>query len=281
LISLSAKIKLMKKIILFSFTTLLLLNIFTKTSFSAGETCESLRIDPVPQQTNTFTATAFGCNFGPPEENPRDVVVRIYAPQNHILNFPIVINNGGGSVQITPINIPAGTYDVHLLVDPIVNLNPAATATVTVTQPQSAATCGQEISYELGYQCPFQCPRTRNLQDGKYYCQRANDSIALCSRGAQTETLVGVETALGCIRFTDIISLAQDIMARAVAFAGGISILLIIAGAFQIITSQGDPEKIISGREYITAAIGGLVMVIFAIFVLRLIGVDILGVIPR
>lgn len=90
-----------------------------------------------------------------------------------------------------------------------------------------------------------------------------------------------IDTAVGCIRINNIINLTQDILARAVTFAGGISFLFILAGAFQLLTSHGIPEKITTGKEYITSAIGGLVMIIFAIFVLRLIGVDILGVIPR
>ena len=44
-----------------------------------------------------------------------------------------------------------------------------------------------------------------------------------------------------------------------------------------IITSTGDPIKLQAGRELLTAAIAGLLLLIFAVYILKLIGVEILG----
>jgi len=58
--------------------------------------------------------------------------------------------------------------------------------------------------------------------------------------------------------------------------AGGIAFLLIIFGGFQIILSGGNPDRVKAGKEMITAALGGLLLIIFSVFILRLVGYDIL-----
>lgn len=58
---------------------------------------------------------------------------------------------------------------------------------------------------------------------------------------------------------------------------GGIALLLILVAGFQIMTSNGIPEKIQAGKELMTSAITGLLLLIFSVFILRFIGVDVLG----
>jgi hypothetical protein len=41
-------------------------------------------------------------------------------------------------------------------------------------------------------------------------------------------------------------------------------------------SSSGDPERLKGGQELLTSAIAGLIMLIFSVFILRVIGVDIL-----
>jgi len=59
---------------------------------------------------------------------------------------------------------------------------------------------------------------------------------------------------------------------------GVIAFILIIIGGFQIILSAGNPDRIKAGKEMITSAIAGLLLIIFAVFILRLIGYDILKI---
>lgn len=87
----------------------------------------------------------------------------------------------------------------------------------------------------------------------------------------------GVKTAIGCIP-TDPEALVAFILQFAIGIGGGIALLLIVWGAFQIITSGGTPEKLNNGKEIIVSAVSGLLMIIFSIFLLGFIGVDILQI---
>ncbi|HUW21171.1 MAG TPA: pilin [Candidatus Bathyarchaeia archaeon] len=86
-----------------------------------------------------------------------------------------------------------------------------------------------------------------------------------------------VNTAFGCLP-TDAKRFASWIVSRLMIIGGGVAFLLMLYGAFQIITSSGHPEGIQAGKELFTAAISGLLLIIFAIYILRLVGVQILGI---
>jgi len=87
----------------------------------------------------------------------------------------------------------------------------------------------------------------------------------------------GAWTAFGCIK-TDPSSFMTDILRIGIGMGGGVAFLLILFGGFQILTSAGNPEKLQAGREVVTSAITGLLLIIFSIFLLRLIGVNIFGI---
>ena len=86
----------------------------------------------------------------------------------------------------------------------------------------------------------------------------------------------GMNTAIGKIPCTPQ-GLAAKIFSLALGIAGGIALMLIIAGGYRIIVSQGDPEAIMGGKEMITSAIAGLLFIIFSAAILRIIGCNILG----
>lgn len=88
----------------------------------------------------------------------------------------------------------------------------------------------------------------------------------------------GVNTAIGCVPINDSNEFIGFILGWAVGIGGGIAFLLIIAASFMIITSSGNPERLKAGQELLTSAIMGLIMIIFSIFVLELIGVQILNI---
>lgn len=62
------------------------------------------------------------------------------------------------------------------------------------------------------------------------------------------------------------------------SLSGGIALLFIIRSGYQLMTSQGDPEKVKEARERITSAIVGLLFIVFSLVILEVIGVDILAI---
>ncbi len=87
----------------------------------------------------------------------------------------------------------------------------------------------------------------------------------------------GVYTPFGCIE-TDPQKFISKILKIAIGIAGGIAFLMIIYGGFVIMTSSGNPEKLTNGKEILTSAISGLLLIIFSVVILKIIGVDILGI---
>ncbi|MBI2594219.1 hypothetical protein HYW39_00815, partial [Candidatus Curtissbacteria bacterium] len=85
----------------------------------------------------------------------------------------------------------------------------------------------------------------------------------------------GIETALGCIP-TDVSGFVGRLLSIFLGVAGGIAFLMMIFGAFKIIGSSGDPDALQEGRSIITAAITGLLLILFSVFILNLIGIKIL-----
>jgi len=87
----------------------------------------------------------------------------------------------------------------------------------------------------------------------------------------------GIDTAIGCIPVEDTSAFMGWILGWAIGVGGGIAFLLIVYASFMVITSQGNPERLKAGQELLTSAISGLIMLVFSVFILRFIGVDILG----
>lgn len=87
-----------------------------------------------------------------------------------------------------------------------------------------------------------------------------------------------VDSAIGCIPFGSTTDLAAFFLRWGIGIGGGIAFLLIIVASYIIMTSSGDPKRLQSGRELLTSAIAGLLMLIFSIFILRILGVNILKI---
>lgn len=86
----------------------------------------------------------------------------------------------------------------------------------------------------------------------------------------------GIATAVGCIH-TSLAGFTADFMKFVVGASGGFAFLMMILGAFQMLTSSGNPETLSAGRERLTSAIIGLLIVIFAVLLLQIIGVGFLN----
>ncbi|PIP52113.1 hypothetical protein COX09_03245 [Candidatus Beckwithbacteria bacterium CG23_combo_of_CG06-09_8_20_14_all_47_9] len=71
------------------------------------------------------------------------------------------------------------------------------------------------------------------------------------------------------------------ILGWSIAMGSGIAFLLALWGGITIVLAGGNPEKINEGKEVITSAVSGLLFILFSVFLLRFIGVDILGILTK
>ena len=86
-----------------------------------------------------------------------------------------------------------------------------------------------------------------------------------------------INTALGCIPIKPA-EFIKWLMPWLLGVGGGISFLLMVYGFILMTTSAGDPKAVQGAQETITSAIMGLLVCVFALFLIRLISVDILHI---
>ncbi len=91
----------------------------------------------------------------------------------------------------------------------------------------------------------------------------------------------GIRTALGCIKVIGDNAgndLVKTILQIATGLGGGIALALILYGVFIVTTSAGMPDKLKAGGEIITSAVIGLIFILLSVFLVNLIGINILGI---
>lgn len=87
-----------------------------------------------------------------------------------------------------------------------------------------------------------------------------------------------VATGLGFSINTDVGGFITSLLGLILSLSGGIAVLLIIISGYRLMISQGNPEKIQPAREQLTAAIVGLLFIIFSLVIIQVIGYDILHI---
>jgi len=158
----------------------------------------------------------------------------------------------------------------------------------TTAQCQCQLTANEPGTVPLGQGCQ----RGSDCAPPGKYCWGEFHSAPVCQQVARSEALeerqegadptceangqTGINTAIGCIPISDTNLFIGFILRWAIGVGGGIAFLLIVYSAFMIMTSQGNPERLKAGQELLTSAIAGLIMLIFSVFILEVIGVDIL-----
>ncbi|SRR3989339_1839195 len=88
----------------------------------------------------------------------------------------------------------------------------------------------------------------------------------------------GVWSGIGCVKTNFKSFIEETVFGIGVGLAGGFSLLCIIYAAFMMQSSEGNPEKLKKAQEMITSCIMGLMLIIFSVFILRLIGVNLLKI---
>lgn len=98
-----------------------------------------------------------------------------------------------------------------------------------------------------------------------------------CKEGRiNVENCVKIDTALGEIR-TSPGGFIKDLLSILLSLSGGIAVILIIISGYKLMVSRGNPEQVQNAREQLTAAIVGLLFIIFSLVLLEVIGKNILG----
>ncbi|MBI3069777.1 MAG: hypothetical protein HYY87_00535, partial [Candidatus Levybacteria bacterium] len=85
-------------------------------------------------------------------------------------------------------------------------------------------------------------------------------------------------TAIGDIDASSPQGFVKQLFGIILSLSGGIALLLIILSGYKLMFSQGNPEKAQEAKETLTAAIVGLLFIIFSLAILQVIGVDILKI---
>lgn len=82
-------------------------------------------------------------------------------------------------------------------------------------------------------------------------------------------------TVVGCLD-TQTGGFVNQIYQLIIAFGSGFAFLAIVYGGFKVLTAGGDPIQIQAGKHIIYGAITGILLIVFSVFLLRIVGVDII-----
>ncbi|MCL4353726.1 pilin [Patescibacteria group bacterium] len=85
-------------------------------------------------------------------------------------------------------------------------------------------------------------------------------------------------TAIGNINVSSPDKFVTALFGVILSLSGGIAIILIIVSGYNLMFSQGNPEKVQGAKETLTSAIVGLLFIILSLVILQVIGVDILKI---
>lgn len=109
------------------------------------------------------------------------------------------------------------------------------------------------------------------------YSQGEEDTSSLTPIGLDDCGEEDIFTAIGCIPISDSTALTRFFLRWLIGIGGGIGLLMIGFASFRIATSQGDPRRLEGGQQLLASAIAGLIMLALAVFLLRFIGINVLG----
>lgn len=186
------------------------------------------------------------------------------------------------SIRIGYINIPL----VQTVVNPLIDFLNNTVLSITDAMIQNTSNILQKV-YRNDQFCSEGIPSDKNNLDKCSCMPNATFKLAmLCSNisnGPEKTSCIncsarGVWTAIGCIDFNLSNFFRQTMFGLAIGFAGIFALLCIIYSSFMLVVSSGNPERIKKAQELLTSCIMGLILIIFSVFILRVIGIDILRI---
>lgn len=156
------------------------------------------------------------------------------------------------------------------IIDP---LNDAPCGPQTVCIP--GHTEGDEIINRVSVHVKSLCAI---LGASAYYTGIDQTRRDVCPVALVNGTCPTIPSGFGIPLPTDIGGLINALLGIFLSISGGIAIILIIISGYRVMTSQGNPEKLQAAKEQLTAAIVGVLFVIFSLVILEVVGVDILNI---
>jgi hypothetical protein len=87
-----------------------------------------------------------------------------------------------------------------------------------------------------------------------------------------------INSAIGCVPVSDDQLLAGFLLRWGIGIGGGIAFVMIAYSGFMIISSAGNPQRLQAGRELLIASVSGLLLLVFSVFILRFIGVNVFAI---
>lgn len=183
------------------------------------------------------------------------------------------LSDASGSVQFKTSLAEAGNYKVQV-VDRV---------TMAIVAERPFGVSGSPTELECGDPCPANsaCSDTASALC-PCSCPCAWTGAEWACGGVPTPTptpapIPGcIDTALGCIP-VDAKGLAQWFSVFGIGLAGAFTVILLMIGGFKTMMSGGDKFALQEGKDQITAAITGLLLVIFSVTILRIVGFSVLG----
>ncbi len=111
-------------------------------------------------------------------------------------------------------------------------------------------------------------------------CNQINDALQKqqcldCAGGEDGEE--GVWTAIGCIS-KEPEEIVGKFIRLGLGIGGGVALLMILSAGFMLTVSQGNPQKTGQAKEMVTAAVTGLLFIIFSVTLLQFIGFTVLKI---
>lgn len=168
--------------------------------------------------------------------------------------------------------------------------NPDGSYVFSHTKSESTDGSWRFFLFEIGVNDTFYCTNTNTLtikaEDDKTtfdLCKQATGdreqrACQSCLNGTTLgEKKQGLWTAVGCVP-TSPQGIVQSILRIGLGMAGGIVVLSVLAGAFMLATSAGNPKQVEEAQQLISSAIIGLLFVVFSVIILQFIGVQILHI---
>lgn len=104
-----------------------------------------------------------------------------------------------------------------------------------------------------------------------------NKCYACLYDAAGNEVKGSYYTIFGCLS-TKPEFFVKSMLSIVFGMSGGIAFLAVLAGSAILLTSSGNPEKLQTGKDILTSSIFGLLLIIFSVFLLRVVGFDILRI---